>query len=96
MLDAEAAAALAAAAAAEPLAVGKISGDPHLPADSALSLVSGSSSMRLMVRVGGTGWPQVLNFAPEIETCCPVCCPVLSCPIFCPVTDSTNVSLWRL
>ncbi|PRW60765.1 random slug 5-like [Chlorella sorokiniana] len=38
VLDAEAAAGLAAAAAAEPLPVAKISGNPHLPADSALSL----------------------------------------------------------
>ena len=84
MLDAEAAAALAAAAAAEPLPVGKISGDPHLPADSALSLVSGGSSMPLMVHVGGTGWPQVLDFVPEDETLLPSVLPSFKLPDFLP------------
>lgn len=90
VLDAEAAAALAAAAAAEPLAVAKISGNPHLPADSALSLVRrGQLAVYLVVwRVGQPGrcaCCPLLRFRPRppcvaaVQRTCPLACKQSEC-----------------
>lgn len=80
VLDGEAAAALAAAAAAEPLRVGKVSGDPHLPADSAASLVGccfrGDSSAavaacRQLLPLAAIGaWLRWLHSATQLPCCC--------------------------